>query len=1145
MPATPTNWSTVVTRQSTDLGTVTKGVDLSTEVLDTVTGRQPTQTLSIDTSDPNVRIGVVGAGQTLINPSDETVTSMAARTGAVAGVNGGFFDINASGQPDDGQIVDGEIWKSPLRNHNNTFVVKKDGTAAIGDEEFSGTITDGSATHPLFSINWTGDAVKNQITEITPRLGGPVDVGASSPIFATGTSTDNGATITITAVGPITSLPALAPGTAGLLASSTGGTWLSANLKVGDTVTVGTAIAPDNDIQQLMQGPGQQLVKDGNLTSDLTVGNPSGLNPETAVGVSKDGKHLTLVTLDGRGTSATAIGPNVPQVAGLMQEKGANDAILLDGGGSTEMVARVPGDTATSVQNVPSDGVERPVGNGIFVYSTATSIGAPVTATINGGVAAAAVVGFPTHLPALVADAAGNPITGDSLSVVASPASLGSWAGGTFTPNAAGTGTITVTDGTATAQVAITVEPKLASLSATPAAPDLNNAQSSTFALAGITPTGASIPVPVSSATWTLSDPTLGTIDPKAGVFTAAASGSGLETLTASAAGVTTTISIAVGSKSTQLNAMDDSTAWSYNITNGSVATETTDPDVPPGSTLSSSVRLDYTMPGTSGVHQLVMSPRNTITIDKNTEGQDPTALAVWIKDDDAVHNAFEFATSYKQGNGQTQTLYNTALTYNGWTLLKTQLPAGTVFPLTLSFVDLLSINPTLASAGTLSLSSLQVLYSARTPVTPNYTAVPKNPSWLQYEESPSDFTPGGQTILMGDDAHMLANDPKGTSSNVMDDIAKRVSGTSFVSSAGQKVAPLPTVAQPTLVQMLGDMSDDGLPADLNYAASKISALGKPYHDLVGNHEITQGAAPENGGFNATFGQTHYAYTAGAATVIATDNSHGGITSSDPFQVPTGAQYPWLVSQLDAATTPVVIVAVHMPADDPFPAKNSQFTDRWEAQQYLQLVQNYQDAHPKTHVIMVYGHARGYSEQILGPQGDPVDASAGIPQFVFGDLGMPAYTTADQGGFYHFGLIHITANGTVQFAVEPVLQSLAIDQPASATASTATATSKKPTKPSKTETLAVGATTTLTATGVGQTGDNLAAVTVPIADPASHVWSSSDSKVATVDARTGVVTGRHPGTVKISVTSGGLSSTVSIKVLPAPAACAQTPGCKG
>jgi exopolysaccharide biosynthesis protein len=1102
-----------VSEQITNLGAVTSGVDLSTEVYNTVAGRQPTQSLSIDTTNPNVRLGVVGAGSTLINPSDETVTSMATRTSAVAGINGGYFDINASGQPNDGQIVNGEIWKSPLSNHNGTFIVKKDGSVAIRDEEFSGTITDGSATHPLFSLNWTADALKDQITEITPRLGGPVNLSASSPVLVEGTTNDNGATLTVTSVGPITTLSALATGTAGLLASSTGGAWLTANVHVGDTVTIGSKISPDNDIQQMIQGPGE-LVKDGKVFTDSTANNPSGTNPESAIGVSKDGKHLVIVSLDGRGTSAVAIGPTPAQVAGYMVSKGVDSAVLLDGGGSTEMVVRDPGATATSVQNVPSDGIERPVGNGLFVYSTATSVGAPATASIAGGNPVAAVIGQPTPVAAFAADSAGNPVDDGRLSVIARPASLGTWSKGTFTPRSPGSGTLAVTDGSATAHVPVTVVASLTALNATPAAPNLDNGQSATFTLAGTSSRGLAVPLTSASASWKLSDPSLGSFNAATSTFTAAASGSGMENITVSDAGASTTIAVAVGSTSEVLDPMDDSTAWGYNFTNGAVATATTDPAVPPGSTSKSSIRIDYSMPAATGVHQMVLSPKKTITIGANAAGQDPTALAVWIKDDDAVHNAFEFATSYKQGNGMTGTLYNTAITYNGWSLLKTQLPSGTVFPLTLSFVDMLSINPTLASTGTMRLSSIQALYSARPPATSAYVPIPKNPSWLQYVESPSDFSKGGQTILMGDDAHMLANDPKGASSNVMDDIAKRVSGTPFTSSSGQTVAPLPAVAQPTEVQMLGDMSDDGLPVDLNYAESKMSAIGKPFRDLVGNHEISQGAAPENGGFDAAFGQTHYSYTTGNATVIATDNSHGGITASDPFQVPLEPQYPWLVGQLDAATTPVVIVAVHMPADDPFPAKNSQFSDRWEAQQYLQLVQNYQTAHPHTHVIMVYGHARGFSEQILDPAGDQVAASAGIPQLVFGDLGMPAYTTPETGGFYHFGLVHIANNGTVQFAVEPVLQSLAID----------------PAAPGSARSIAVSATTSLTAHGVNQTGDNLDPVTLPIADPASHVWSTSNSRVARVDPKTGVVTGVRAGTATISITSGGLTSKVTVTV---------------
>jgi hypothetical protein len=42
--------------------------------------------------------------------------------------------------------------------------------------------------------------------------------------------------------------------------------------------------------------------------------------------------------------------------------------MVFDGGGSTEMVARLPGHRSVSVLNVPSDGNQRPIPNGLFVY---------------------------------------------------------------------------------------------------------------------------------------------------------------------------------------------------------------------------------------------------------------------------------------------------------------------------------------------------------------------------------------------------------------------------------------------------------------------------------------------------------------------------------------------------------------------------------------------------------------------------------------------------------------------------------------------------------------------------------------------------------------------------------------------------------
>jgi hypothetical protein len=48
---------------------------------------------------------------------------------------------------------------------------------------------------------------------------------------------------------------------------------------------------------------------------------------------------------------------------------GADDAVNLDGGGSTTLVARDPGAAAVTVRNHPSGGAERPVANAIGVFA--------------------------------------------------------------------------------------------------------------------------------------------------------------------------------------------------------------------------------------------------------------------------------------------------------------------------------------------------------------------------------------------------------------------------------------------------------------------------------------------------------------------------------------------------------------------------------------------------------------------------------------------------------------------------------------------------------------------------------------------------------------------------------------------------------
>ena len=89
-------------------------------------------------------------------------------------------------------------------------------------------------------------------------------------------------------------------------------------------------------------------------------------HPRTAVGIARDGQRLILVTVDGRRTPYSD-GMNLRELAGLMQALGSDEAINLDGGGSTSMiVANARG--IPRVVNVPSDSAgERPVGNALAI----------------------------------------------------------------------------------------------------------------------------------------------------------------------------------------------------------------------------------------------------------------------------------------------------------------------------------------------------------------------------------------------------------------------------------------------------------------------------------------------------------------------------------------------------------------------------------------------------------------------------------------------------------------------------------------------------------------------------------------------------------------------------------------------------------
>jgi exopolysaccharide biosynthesis protein len=127
---------------------------------------------------------------------------------------------------------------------------------------------------------------------------------------------------------------------------------------VGSTATVqwGLAGRPAFAIsgEKVLLHDGRRLVDDD-----------SELHPRTAVGIDRDTGRVLLLVVDGR--SSRSRGYTLVELARMMRSLGAEEALNLDGGGSSTMAGTGRRGGEVKVLNRPSDGSERRVADGIAV----------------------------------------------------------------------------------------------------------------------------------------------------------------------------------------------------------------------------------------------------------------------------------------------------------------------------------------------------------------------------------------------------------------------------------------------------------------------------------------------------------------------------------------------------------------------------------------------------------------------------------------------------------------------------------------------------------------------------------------------------------------------------------------------------------
>lgn len=136
------------------------------------------------------------------------------------------------------------------------------------------------------------------------------------------------------------------------------------NLEVGQTIDFSISCEDERwESVQNAVGALYKLVSSGEVEEGLE----ATAHPRTAVGVTADG-NTVFYTVDGRQPGFSS-GASMVDVAQRMVELGCVEAVLLDGGGSTNLSALYVGDENLTQVNSPSDGYARSVTNYIMLVT--------------------------------------------------------------------------------------------------------------------------------------------------------------------------------------------------------------------------------------------------------------------------------------------------------------------------------------------------------------------------------------------------------------------------------------------------------------------------------------------------------------------------------------------------------------------------------------------------------------------------------------------------------------------------------------------------------------------------------------------------------------------------------------------------------
>lgn len=346
--------------------TITRGVTYEKNSRMTTDGIQDIYVLTIDLTESTLELKEVESKTEY--GLKETVQKMLTDNGAIAGVNSDFFGMAGTYSAGFGPVVrDGELVSAGTsinqdKNQYGTYVKDKNGDSIFTYFKTTVKFSNSAKTIDLASINKVTSMVfpilfDRQAATSTADLDKRFDNLVKFVV-------QNNTITYVSQKGETVEVPEN-----GYLIVMSGDYYTNAAsvFKVGDPVTLQVSSTIDFDQIDTAFGGGGLLLLDGQEApaTDIVA---AGRQPRTAFGVSQDGTKAIMMVVDGRGDS---IGATHSEMAALMKEYGAYEALHLDGGGSSTMVVQTVDDAAPQLQNTPSDGAQRKVIASVGVFQTA------------------------------------------------------------------------------------------------------------------------------------------------------------------------------------------------------------------------------------------------------------------------------------------------------------------------------------------------------------------------------------------------------------------------------------------------------------------------------------------------------------------------------------------------------------------------------------------------------------------------------------------------------------------------------------------------------------------------------------------------------------------------------------------------------